>query len=130
MNALAHKGSIHPGEVYTYHISWQWVFETSDEQNAYDTLLGNQGGQLQPGVRVGITTEAVANTMPAKSNNHMMHLLGEGFGCCWCCYLVWLLLLIVLLLVIWVYRLRRKLKKLEKQLDEDPSKQAKGAAES
>ena len=25
MDAFAHKGSIHPGEVFTYHISWRWV---------------------------------------------------------------------------------------------------------
>ena len=118
MNDLAHKGSIHPGEVFTYHVSWQWVFEVDDEQDAYDTYLGNQNAEVMPGVRVGITTEAVANPMPVKDNNHMMHLLGEGFGCCWCCYLVWLLVLVCLVLIIWVWRLRKKLSKMEKVLEE------------
>lgn len=118
MNALMHKGSIHPGEVFTYHISWQWVFEVSEEQDEYDTYLGNQSGEVLPGVRVGITTEAVANPMPLKSNSHMMHLLGEGFGCCWCCYLVWLLMLIILVLLVWIFRLRRKIRKLEQLAQE------------
>lgn len=114
MNQLMHKGSIHPGEVFTYHVSWRWVFEVSDQQNSYDTYLGNQDGEVLPGVRVGIATDAVANPTPVKSNAHMMHLLGEGFGCCWCCYLVWLMLLIILVLLVWIFRLRRKLNKLEK----------------
>lgn len=118
MNALQHKGSVHPGEVYTYHVSWQWVFEAGDEQDAYDTYLGNQDGEILPGIKVGLTTESSANPTPPKSNAHMMHLLGEGFGCCWCCYLVWLLVLICLLLLIWIWRLNRKLNKLEEQLEE------------
>ena len=108
MNALAHKGSIHPGEVFTYHVSWRWVFEVDDEQDAYDTNLGNQNGEVLPGVAVSINTDAVANPMPVKGNHHMMHLVGEGFGCCWCCYLVWLVLLICLLITFWNWRLRRK----------------------
>jgi len=118
MNALAHKGSIHPGEVFTYHVTWQWVFEVDDAQDAYDTYLGNQGGDMVPGVAVGITTDATANPTPVKSNAHMMHLLGDGFGCCWCCYLVWLLLLVAVLLLVWIWRLRRKLTKLEKKMEE------------
>ena len=113
MNQLYHKGSIHPGEVFTYHVSWRWVFEVSDDQNSTDTYLGNANAEGSPGVRVGITTESVANPMPLKSNTHMMHLLGEGFGCCWCCYLVWLLILCCLLLVIWVMRLKKKLNAIE-----------------
>lgn len=118
MNALAHKGSIHPGEVFTYHVTWQWVFEVSDEQNAYDTYLGNQGGEILPGVVVGITTDATANPMPQTDSKHMAHLLGEGFGCCWCCYLVWILLLICLLLLIRVWRLRKKLSKQVETLED------------
>lgn len=118
MNTIAHKGSIHPGEVHTYHIAWQWVFEVDDEQNAYDTYLGNRDGEAAPGLTVGITTEAVANPMPPKSNAHMMHLLGEGFGCCWCCYLVWILLLILLLLLIRNCFLRRKMNKQAQTLEE------------
>ena len=118
MNALAHKGSSHPGEVFTYHITWQWKFEVDQQQDAYDTYLGSYGEDEIPGLRVGISTEATANPTPAKDNKHMMHLLGEGFGCCWCCYLVWLLVLICLLLILWVWRLRRKLSKLEKVLEE------------
>ena len=118
MNALAHKGQIHPGEVFTYHVSWRWIFEVSDEQDAYDTYLGNQDGEVLPGVRVGIETQASANPTPVKDNRHMMHLLGEGFGCCWCCYIVWLLLLVCLLLIIRIWRLRKKLNKLEKALEE------------
>ena len=118
MNELAHKGSIHPGEVFTYHVRWQWLFEVSDEQDDYDTYLGNQDGEVVPGVAVGIETQASANPMPLKDNRHMMHLLGEGFGCCWCCYIVWLLLLVCLLLLIWVWRLRRKLSKHEETMEE------------
>ena len=118
MNALAHKGQIHPGEVFTYHVSWRWIFEVSDEQDAYDTYLGNQDGEVLPGVRVGIETQASANPTPVKDNRHMMHLLGEGFGCCWCCYIVWLLLLVCLLLLIWVWRLRKKLSKHEETMEE------------
>lgn len=118
MNAFNHKGSIHPGEVFTYHISWQWVFEVNDEQDAYDTYLGSQNGEVVPGVAVGITTESVANPTPVKSNAHMMHLLGEGLGCCWCCWIVWFLLLVAVVLVIWIWRLKKKLKKLEKVVDE------------
>ena len=110
MNKLAHKGSIHPGEVFTYHVSWQWVFEVSDEQDAYDTYLGSQNGEVLPGVTVGITTESMANPyLSTKDVTHLAHLRGESFGCCWCCYLVWLLLLVCVLLVVWVWRLRRKL---------------------
>lgn len=118
MNALSHKGQIHPGEVFTYHVSWRWIFEVSDEQDAYDTFLGNQNGEILPGVRVGIETQSTANPMPLKSNAHMMHLLGEGWGCCWCCYLVWFLLLVCLLLMVWVWRLRKKLSKHEETMEE------------
>ena len=117
MNNLVHKGSIHPGEVFTYHVSWQWVFEVSSEQDEYDTYLGVQKGEVVPGVAVGITTEAAANPTPVK-NNHLMHLLGEGFGCCWCCWLVWFLLLVAVLLLVWIWRLRKKLSKLEKAMEE------------
>lgn len=111
MNALAHRGSIHPGEVFTYHVTWRWVFEVSDEQDGYDTYLGIQNGEIRPGVSVGITTQGSANPTPVKSNNHMMHLLGENFGCCWCCYLVWFLLLVCIILLICLWRVRRKLNK-------------------
>lgn len=118
MNELNHKGQIHPGEVFTYHVTWQWVFEVDEEQDAYDTYLGNRNGEVLPGVVVGIETQASANPKPVKSNAHMMHLLGEGFGCCWCCYLVWLLLLVCVLLLVWIWRLRRKLSKSEEKLEE------------
>lgn len=118
MNALAHRGSIHPGEVFTYHVTWQWVFEVSDEQDAYDTYLGNQNGEILPGVAVGIETQASANPKPVKSNAHMMHLLGEGFGCCWCCWLVWILLLVILLLLIRMWFMHRKINKQIDTLEE------------
>ena len=118
LNTMAHRGSIHPGEVFTYFLSWEWVFEVSDEQDAYDTYLGSQNGEILPGVRVGIETQASANPTPVKDNRHMMHLLGEGFGCCWCCYIVWLLLLVCLLLLIWVWHLRKKLSKYEETMEE------------
>lgn len=118
MNGLNHKGSIHPGEVYTYHVSWQWEFDVSQEQDAYDTYLGTQNGEVLPGVQVGITTEAVANPTPVKSNAHMMHLLGEGLGCCWCCWLLWLLLLICVVLLLWIWRLRSKAAKQEEALEQ------------
>lgn len=118
VNELEHKGSVHPGEVYTYHFSWRWVFEKDAEQDAYDTYLANQNGKVLPGVKVSIMTESTANPMPVKSNTHMMHLFGESFGCCWCCYIVWILLLIILLLAIWIWRLRRKLNKYEDEYGE------------
>ena len=116
MNDSTHKGSIHPGEVYTYHISWQWAFEGDD---AYDTYLGSQTGEDLPGVRVSIETDSSANPVAPRDNKHMAHLLGDGFGCCWCCYLIWLLILVCLVLVIWVWKLKRKLNKLERDREED-----------
>ena len=118
MNALAHRGSIHPGEVFTYHVTWRWVFEVSEEQDAYDTYLGNHPEDMVPGVSVGIETQASANAKPVRSNDHVMHLLGRGFGCCWCCWLVWILLLIILLLLVRIWFLRRKMNKQVDTLDE------------
>lgn len=119
MNALAHKGSIHPGEVFTYHVTWQWAFEVSDDQDAYDTYLGNRNGEIRPGVRVGIETEAAANHyVTTKDITHVTHLRGESFGCCWCCYLVWLLLLVCVLLLVWIWRLRRNLNEQVDTLEE------------
>ena len=119
MNALAHKGSIHPGEVFSYHVTWRWVFEVGDDQNQSDTDLGNQDGIIAPGVCVGVSTEAVANPhLSTKDITHLTHLWGESFGCCWCCYLVWLLLLLVVLLLVWLFRLCRKVNKLEKLTEE------------
>lgn len=118
MNALAHKGSVHPGEIYTYHILWRWVFEVSPEQDAEDTFLGNQNGIAVPGVSVGISTHSVANVTPVKGNHHLGHVFGKNFGCCWCCYLVWFLMIVCLVLVIWIWRLQKKLKNLEQVVDE------------
>ena len=119
VNGLYHKGSIHPGEVFTYHLTWQWVFELDEEQNAYDTYLGNLDGEILPGIRLSIETDAVANPMPPKSNTHMAHLLGEGLGCCWCCYLVWLLVLICLVFLLWIWKLRKKIDKLNEIIKEN-----------
>ena len=119
MNALEHRASIHPGEVFTYHVSWQWVFEVSEDQDAYDTFLGTQNGQILPGVRVGIETEAVANPyVTTKDVTHVTHLRGENFGCCWCCWLVWLLLLVCIVLMVSLWRLRRKYNEQVDVLDE------------
>ena len=118
MNELNHKGSIHPGEVFTYHVQWQWVFEVDETQDTYDTYLGNQNGRILPGVAVGIETESVANPKPVKSNAHMMHLLGEGFGCCWCCWLVWILLLVLLAVLVWMWMLHRKLNRQTETMEE------------
>ena len=119
MNALEHRASIHPGEVFTYHVSWQWVFEVSEDQDAYDTFLGTQNGQILPGVRVGIETEAVANPyVTTKDATHVTHLRGENFGCCWCCWLVWLLLLVCIVLMVSLWRLRRKYNEQVDVLDE------------
>lgn len=117
MNALAHKGSIHPDEVFTYHVSWQWVFEVNDEQDAYDTYLGAQNGEILPGISVSIETQSSANPTPVD-NNHLMHLFGEGLGCCWCCWFVWVLILICLVLLIWIWRLKKKLNKMIEVVDE------------
>jgi len=48
----------------------------------------------------------------------MMHILGEGFGCCWCCYLVWVLLLVIVVLLLWIWRIRRKMHKQVDTLEE------------
>ena len=118
LNTLAHRGSIHPGEVFTYFLSWEWVFEVSDEQDAYDTYLANQDGEVLPGVEVGFYTESTANPAMTKHTFSMMHILGEGFGCCWCCWLVWILLLVIVVLLFWIWRIRRKMNKQIDTLDE------------
>ena len=118
LNNLIHKGSIHPGEVFTYYLSWEWIFEVSEDQDAYDTYLGNQEGQEVPGVSVTLTTESIANPVISKHSYHTMHLLGEGMGCCWCCWLVWALLLVVVLILFWNWRIRRKLYAREDMLKE------------
>ena len=116
---LEHQGRVQPSEVYTYHISWRWAFETSPEQDVADTQLATYEGEDAPGLTVTVKTQSSANTTPERSDAHTMHLLGEGFGCCICCWLVWLLLLVCVLLVIWVWRLRRKLSKLEEDLEDE-----------
>ena len=113
MNLLSHKGSIHPGEVYTYHVSWQWFFE--DGADEYDTFLGNAE---DAGLTVGLTTQSTANPDPDRGHDFLSHLLGEGFGCCWCCYLVWFLLLVILLMIIWVWRLKKAIRKQDDKLEE------------
>lgn len=111
LNEIVHKGGIHQGEVFTYHLSWQWVFDNGEESDSYDTYLGNGDGA--PGVTISVLTESTANPAQEKHAFNMMHLLGEGFGCCWCCYLVWILLLVCVLLIIWIWRLRKKLNELD-----------------
>ena len=111
LNGIDHRGEIREGEVFTYHLSWQWPFETGEEGDVYDTYLGDAGGM--PGVEICLQTESTANPAQQKHNSHRLHLMGEGFGCCWCCWLVWVLLLIAVLLIVWVWRLRKKLSKLE-----------------
>ena len=108
MNELSHKGTIHPGEVFTYHVTWQWAFDVSDTHDAYDTYLATQEGPDYPGLAVGIKTQSSANLMPVKSSVHKAHLFGKDFGCCWCCYLLWLMLLVTAALLIWIYCLRKK----------------------
>lgn len=115
LNSIAHKGAIHEGEVFTFHLSWQWVFETGEEGNSYDTFLGNG---KEPGVEIAVVTESSANPVEEKHVFNTMHLLGEGFGCCWCCYLVWILLLVCVLLLVWIWRLRKQLSKLEETMEE------------
>ena len=118
VNDLYHKGSIHPGEVFTYHMVWEWVFEVDKAQDSYDTFLGNENGEVVPGVRVAIETESVANPTPAKSNAHLTHLLGKGFGCCWCCYLVWLLLLVCILLLVWIWKIKKQFNEQAEKLED------------
>ena len=115
LNGVVQKGAIHEGEVFTYHLSWQWVFEADEAGDAYDTYLGNAEGA---GVEISVVTESSANPAEEKHVFNMAHLLGEGFGCCWCCYLVWILLLVCVLLLLWIWRLRRKLSKREETMEE------------
>lgn len=112
MNTVTHRGAIHPGEIYTYALTWEWVFEVDEAGDIYDTYLGDQTGDVLPGLEVSILTESTARPVAEKGWGHMMHLFGEGFGCCWCCYLVWILLLIIIILIIIIWLPRRK-KKLE-----------------
>ena len=119
VNTLEHKSSIHPGEVYTYHITWRWVFEVSDAQNAYDTALGTTDGAAVPGISVGVVTEAVANPyLTTKDITHVTHLQRESFGCCWCCWLVWVLLMACILLMLWLWLLHKKLNSYEQTMEE------------
>lgn len=118
MNGVVHKGSIHPGEIFNYFLTWEWVFEVSDSQDDYDTYLGNQNGEVLPGVEVSILTESTANVNVQKHTGHTMHLMGENFGCCWCCWLVWVLLMVILAMLGWVCYLRRKIHKYEEELEE------------
>ena len=118
LNNIIHKGSIHPGEIFTYHLTWEWIFEVSDDQDAYDTYLANQDGLVLPGVEVGFYTESTANPVVTKHTFSTMHILGEGFGCCWCCWLVWILLLVILALLFWIWRIRRKMNKQTDTLEE------------
>lgn len=118
VNAVEHRGQIHPGEVFTYHLTWQWVFENGEDQDAYDTYLANLDGAVVPGVTMGISTEATANMSVSKDVTHVTHLKGESMGCCWCCWLVWILLLVAVLLLIWVWQLKKKLNKLEDVADQ------------
>lgn len=121
MNELAHKNSIHPGEIYTYHVTWRWIFELDNAQNDSDTALGNQNGEVIPGVCVSIETHSAANMLPVKSNTHMMHFSGESFGCCWCCYILLPVLLACILLIILVRRLRKKFNDLKSHCEMFPS---------
>lgn len=115
LNDITHKGAIHQGELCTYHLSWQWVFEKDEQGDTYDTHLGNSDGA---GVEISMLTESTASAAQEKHAFNVMHLLGEGFGCCWCCYLVWILLLVCVLLIVWIWRLRRKLNRHIDTLDE------------
>lgn len=113
MNALAHKGAIHPGEVYTYHVAWQWVFEQDNDE--YDTMLGNSD---DAGLTVGFGIQSSPSSVEPKTPSHLSHLLGEGFGCCWCCWLVWFLVLVLLIMVLWICKLKRTIRKLDQQVEE------------
>lgn len=113
MNQFSHKGSVHPGEVYTYHVSWQWDFESGED--AYDTQLGNSEDS---GLTVSLNTQSAANSAPAGGHNFLGHLRGEDFGCCWCCWLVWFLLLAILLMTVWVWRLKKVIRKQDEALED------------
>ena len=47
-----------------------------------------------------------------------MHLLGQGFGCCWCCWLVLILLPVLLILCVWIWRLQKKYDEQEETMAE------------
>lgn len=116
LNNVVHKGSIDEGEVYSYYLIWQWPFDSGDDEDAYDTYLGNQNGETLPGVEVSILTESTAD--PVGHGLDFRHLFGDGFGCCWCCYLVWILLLVIVLLLVWISRIRKKMRRQEDTLEE------------
>ena len=118
LNSVVHKGSIHPGEIFTYHLTWEWIFEVSDTQDDYDTYLGNQNGDILPGVEVSILTQSTAKPVVEKHLSHTIHLWGENFGCCWCCWLAWLLLLVIIALVVWLMLRGRKIRK-QREIIED-----------
>ena len=66
----------------------------------------------------GSYTESTANPAMTKHTFSMMHILGEGWGCCWCCWLVWILLLVIVVLLFWIWRIRRKMNKQVDTLEE------------
>jgi len=118
MNAMEHKGQIHPGEVFTYHLTWQWIFEESADQDAYDTFLANMDGDIVPGVTMGISTETMASVAVSKDVTHITHLQGKSAGCCWCCWLVWVFMLITVLLLLWIWQLKKKLSRMTRMVED------------
>ena len=114
LNNVVHKGKISAGEIFTYYLTWQWIFETGEAGDVFDTYLGN--GEGLPGVEISILTESTAQPKQEKHAFNLMHLMGEGFGCCWCCYLVWLLLLVVVVLLFWIRKLNKKIQDQEELL--------------
>lgn len=112
LNDVTHFGSIHPSEIYTYHLTWLWTFENGEEGNKYDTFLGNQNGEILPGLAVRLNTESTASVGAHGFT------FWDNFGCCWCCYVVWLLVLIILALLLWIIYLLRRVKKLKEELEE------------
>lgn len=114
LNSFEYKGKLRNGEFDSYNISWRWKYETGfEEDDLYDTFLGNIGGAKIPGITVAFYTEAI--TSPSLSPRHFF--LHKNFFCCLCCYLVWLLLFIALILQFYNIRYRKKLKRAAEDLE-------------
>lgn len=117
INKLQHNGSVRPGEVYTYHLSWQWVFEKDEGQNAYDTYLGNEEGKVLPGVKMSIRTHSTEGSLSIDSGTDNENIAGRG--CCCRCplyfHVVFLFLLVIIFFVVWTWRMHRKLFKNKKK---------------
>lgn len=108
LNALEYQGQLEKEAVTSFGFSWRWVYETGrEEDDLYDTFLGNLVGVKTPGVYVAFYVNA--ETSPSLASRHFH--LHKNFYCCFCCYLVWILLFVSMTLYLYNKKYRRKLRR-------------------